>query len=96
MILVAEAGVDSLAAVAHRKSGGPTTARPGGRPTAMAARPTILIVVPPGTTVIDEATGLVLKDLACAGRPIVAAQRVAGVVRQRPLQVVDQPCPSAS
>lgn len=75
VIMRAQAGVDSLAPLAHRKqwraasgeSGGPTNCH--GR---MAEDLTLL--VPPGTVVIDEITGLVLKDLAVAGETIVAAK----------------------
>ena len=79
VIMRAQAGVDSLAPLAHRKqwraasgeSGGPTNCH--GR---MAEDLTLL--VPPGTVVIDEITGLVLKDLAVAGETIVAAKGGAG------------------
>ena len=75
VIMRAQAGVDSLAPLAHRKqwrapsgdSGGPTNCH--GR---MAAD--LVLLVPPGTVVIDETTGLVLKDLATPGDTIVAAK----------------------
>jgi GTP-binding protein len=38
----------------------------------------LVLLVPPGTVVIDEGTGLVLKDLAAAGESIVAAKGGAG------------------
>ena len=38
----------------------------------------LVLLVPPGTIVIDESTGLVLKDLAKPGESIVAAQGGAG------------------
>jgi GTP-binding protein len=79
VIMRAQAGVDSLAALAHRRqwraapgeSGGPANCH--GR---MAAD--LVLLVPPGTVVIDEGTGLVLKDLAAAGESIVAAKGGAG------------------
>ena len=79
VILRAQSGVDSLAALAHRKqwraehghAGGPANCQ-GGR----GADRTLL--VPPGTIVMDAATGLVLKDLAVAGEEIVAARGGAG------------------
>jgi GTP-binding protein len=79
VIMRAQAGVDSLAPLAHRKqwrapsgeSGGPANCH--GR---MAED--LLLLVPPGTVVIDEATGLVLKDLATPGESIVAAKGGAG------------------
>jgi GTP-binding protein len=79
VILEARAGVDSLAALAHRmqwraehgQSGGPANCH--GRSAADLA-----LLVPPGTMVIDESTGLVLKDLATPGDSIVAAKGGAG------------------
>jgi GTP-binding protein len=79
VIMRAQAGVDSLAALAHRRqwkaasgeSGGPANCH--GR---MAED--LVLLVPPGTVVIDEGTGLVLKDLAAAGESIVAAKGGAG------------------
>ncbi len=79
VIMRAQAGVDSLAPLAHRKqwrapsgeSGGPANCH--GR---MAED--LVLLVPPGTVVIDEATGLVLKDLASPGDTIVAAKGGAG------------------
>jgi GTP-binding protein len=75
VILKAQPGVDSLAALAHRKqwraahgeSGGPANCQ--GRNAA-----DLVLLVPPGTIVVDESTGLVLKDLAVPGDWIVAAQ----------------------
>ena len=75
VIMRAQAGVDSLAPLAHRKqwrapsgdSGGPANCH--GR---MAED--LVLLVPPGTVVIDETTGLVLKDLATPGDKIVAAK----------------------
>lgn len=79
VILEARAGVDSLAPLAHRRqwradhgaAGGPANCH--GRNAA-----DLTLLVPPGTIVIDEATGLVLKDLAAAGDSIVAAKGGAG------------------
>ena len=79
VILEARAGVDSLAALAHRRqwraehgtSGGPANCQ--GRSAA-----DLTLLVPPGTIVVDEATGLVLKDLAAPGEAIVAAKGGAG------------------
>ena len=75
VILKAQPGVDSLAALAHRKqwraahgsSGGPANCQ--GR-----KAQDLVLLVPPGTMVVDESTGLVLKDLATPGDWIVAAQ----------------------
>ncbi len=79
VILEARAGVDSLAALAHRRqwradhgaAGGPANCQ--GRNAA-----DLTLLVPPGTIVIDESTGLVLKDLAVPGEAIVAAKGGAG------------------
>ena len=79
VILEARAGVDSLAALAQRRqwradhgtSGGPANCQ--GRNAA-----DLTLLVPPGTIVIDETTGLVLKDLAVPGESIVAAKGGAG------------------
>ena len=79
VILKAQAGVDSLAALSHRmqwraesgQSGGPCNCH--GR-----SAEDLVLLVPPGTIVVDEATGLVLKDLAKPGEWIVAAQGGAG------------------
>lgn len=79
VILQAQAGVDSLAALSHRHqwraadgtAGGPNNCH--GR-----SAEDLLLAVPPGTIVLDESTGLVLKDLAAAGESIVAAQGGAG------------------
>ena len=75
VILKAQPGVDSLAALAHRKqwraahgeSGGPANCQ--GR-----NAEDLVLLVPPGTIVMDETTGLVLKDLATPGDWIVAAK----------------------
>jgi GTP-binding protein len=75
VILKAQPGVDSLAALAHRKqwraahgeSGGPANCQ--GR-----NAEDLVLLVPPGTMVVDESTGLVLKDLAVPGDWIVAAK----------------------
>ena len=79
VIIRAEPGVDSLAALAHRKqwragrggSGGPAN-RHG------ANGDDVTLLVPPGTLVIDEATGLTIKDLATPFVEIVAARGGAG------------------
>jgi GTP-binding protein len=79
VILRAQAGVDSLSALAHRRqwraaggaSGGPANCH--GR-----AAEDLVLLVPPGTIVIDESTGLVLKDLATPSDAILAAKGGAG------------------
>jgi GTP-binding protein len=79
VILEARAGVDSLAALAHRMQWRADSGQPGG-PANCHGRSAedLVLLVPPGTIVIDEATGLVLKDLAASGESIVAAEGGAG------------------
>lgn len=79
VILRAQPGVDSLSALAHRtqwraesgQSGGPQNCK--GR-----SAEDVVLPVPPGTIVIDEATGLVLRDLASPGDELVVAKGGAG------------------
>lgn len=79
ILIRAAPGVDSLSALAHRKqwraerggSGGPAN-RHG------ANGDDVTLLVPPGTLVVDESTGLLIKDLAVAGDTIVAARGGAG------------------
>jgi len=78
VIMRAEEGVDSLAALAHRRQWRALDGESGGPANRQGARGADLeLRVPPGTIVIDEASGLVLKDLA-AGQSIVAAHGGAG------------------
>jgi GTP-binding protein len=75
VILVAQEGVDSLAALAHRQSWKAGHGQPGcpanchGR-----SAEDLVLPVPVGTIVVDDATGLVLKDLAVAGEQVVVAE----------------------
>ncbi len=75
VILRAQPGVDSLAALAHRRQWRAPTGEPGG-PANCRGRTAedLVLLVPPGTIVIDEATGLVLRDLAAPGDTVLAAQ----------------------
>jgi GTP-binding protein len=75
VILVAEDGVDTLAPLVHRKhwrakSG---TAGSGGNRHGANAED-IVIRVPPGTVVLDDAGSFMLKDLVAAGDSVIAAQ----------------------
>ncbi|MEM8944275.1 MAG: GTPase ObgE [Planctomycetota bacterium] len=75
VIVVAEAGVDSLSELIHRKhwrAKGGTPGSGGNRHGANASDLTIR--VPPGTVLIDAKGGFELKDLAAAGDTVVAAQ----------------------
>ncbi len=79
VILEARAGVDSLAALSHRRQWRAEHGAAGGPANCQGRNAEDLtLLVPPGTIVIDEATGLVLKDLAAAGESIVAAKGGAG------------------
>jgi GTP-binding protein len=75
VIVIAEPGVDSLSALVHRKhwrakSGGPGT----GKKCHGASSDDLIILVPPGTMVIDDTHDLLLKDLAQPGDRVVAAR----------------------
>jgi GTP-binding protein len=79
VILEARAGVDSLAALAHRRQWRAESGTAGGPANRQGATgPDLTLLVPPGTLVVDETTGLVIKDLATAGDSIVAARGGAG------------------
>jgi GTP-binding protein len=75
VILVAESGVDSLAALAHRKQWRAQRGEHGlGSNCHGRSAEDLLIRVPPGTLVIDDVHGHVLRDLSSAGDRVVAAQ----------------------
>jgi GTP-binding protein len=75
IVLRAEPGVDSLAALAHRAQWRAAPGQPGGPQNCKGrSAEDVVLPVPPGTIVIDEATGLVLRDLARAGDELVAAK----------------------
>jgi GTP-binding protein len=79
VILKAQAGVDSLAALSHRMQWRAPHGQPGGPCNCHGrAAEDVVLLVPPGTMVIDELTGLVLKDLATPGESVVAARGGAG------------------
>ncbi len=75
IIVVAEMGVDSLTGVAHRKH---WTAENGahGQGSNRSGRNAkdVIIKVPPGTIVMDEAEGFVLRDLASEGDQVTVAR----------------------
>jgi GTP-binding protein len=74
VILRAAAGIDSLAALAHRNQWRAGHGEPGGPANCHGRSAEDLVLqVPAGTIVTDEHSGLVLKDLASAGDWIVAA-----------------------
>jgi GTP-binding protein len=75
IILVAEPGVDSLAALAHRKQWRAARGEHGrGSNCHGRSAEDEIIRVPPGTIVRDADTDLVLKDLAAPGERVVAAR----------------------
>ncbi|MCG8448674.1 MAG: GTPase ObgE [Pirellulales bacterium] len=75
VLVVAEAGVDSLAALVHRKHWRAKAGVPGGGNNRHGANAEDLTIrVPPGTIVIDAEHDFVLKDLAAPRDSVIAAQ----------------------
>ncbi|MBU6310097.1 MAG: GTPase ObgE [Planctomycetes bacterium] len=75
VIIKAQPGVDSLAALAHRKQWRAAHGESGGPANCQGRKAQdLVLLVPPGTIVVDESTGLMLKDLATPGDWIVAAK----------------------
>jgi GTPase len=75
IIVVAEAGVDSLQMLVHRKHWKAKSGTPGmGSNCHGANAEDLVILVPPGTVVIDAQHDFVLKDLAEAGEQVIAAR----------------------
>ena len=75
VVLRAVNGVDSLAALAHRKHCRAESGGPGGSANCHGKNgQDEVLEVPPGTLVIDARTTHVLKDLAAAGDTVVAAR----------------------
>jgi GTP-binding protein len=74
VLIVAAAGVDSLAALSQKKHWHAPSGERGGSSNCHGRNAEDLIIqVPPGTLVIDAQAGHVLKDLAQAGDRVVAA-----------------------
>ena len=74
VIVVAEAGVDSLAELIHRKHWRAKSGTPGGGRNRHGANADDLTIhVPPGTILLDAGHNFVLKDLAVADDTVVAA-----------------------
>ncbi|MBN1853448.1 MAG: GTPase ObgE [Pirellulales bacterium] len=73
--VVAESGIDSLAALIHRKHWRAKNGQPGaGGNRHGASADDLIIRVPPGTLVADADAGHVLKDLAKPGDRVIAAR----------------------
>ena len=75
VIVVAQEGVDSLSALAHRKHWKAQSGQPGrGANCHGASADDLMIRVPPGTVVIDARKGHVLRDLAPAAAQVTVAR----------------------
>ncbi|MDY0165049.1 MAG: GTPase ObgE [Thermoguttaceae bacterium] len=75
IILIAEEGVDSLSALAHRKAWRAKSGQHGeGSGRHGRAADDLCIRVPPGTVIFDVAGGFVLKDLAAPGEQVNVAR----------------------
>lgn len=75
IILVAEAGVNSLAAIAHRQHWKAGDGQSGAGANCRGRNADDLVIpVPPGTLVIDADAGFVIKDLVQAGQQVTIAQ----------------------
>jgi GTPase len=74
IIFRAQAGVDSLSALAHRKHWRAQSGE-NGRSSDCHGRSAedLILLVPPGTVVIDGDHGLILKDLVAPGDQVIAA-----------------------
>src|SRR6266516_540532 len=72
IIMVAEPDVDSLSALAHRKQWRAGRGEHGrGSQCHGRSAEDLIIRVPPGTVVMDDIHGLVLKDLSAAGEQVI-------------------------
>ena len=79
VILEARSGVDSLSALAHRQQWRAEHGEPGGSSNCKGrSREDLVLLVPPGTMIVDESSGIMLRDLANDGESIVAAHGGAG------------------
>lgn len=75
VVVVAEAGVDSLSALVHRKHWRAKPGEAGGSSKCHgASSDDLVILVPPGTMVFDDRHDLLLRDLATPGERVVAAR----------------------
>ncbi len=75
VIVVAEAGVDSLAALAHKKHWRAESGSPGAGSDCHGRNGADLVIrAPPGTVVFDDEGGFMLKDLTRPGEQVVVAR----------------------
>lgn len=75
VIFRAQQGVDSLAALAHRKHWRAEHGQAGGSSDCHGrSAEDLTLLVPPGTVVLDADLGIVLKDLVAPGEQVVAAR----------------------
>ncbi|HKD35574.1 MAG TPA: GTPase ObgE, partial [Pirellulales bacterium] len=75
VIVVAQAGVDSLAALAHKKHWRAESGAPGAGSDCHGRNGEDLVIqVPPGTVVFDAEGGFMLKDLTRLGEHVVVAR----------------------
>lgn len=75
VVIVAEPGVDSLAALSHRRHWTAANGEPGsGANRHGRSAEDVTLRVPPGTIVYDAAAGFILKDLSRAGDSVIAAR----------------------
>jgi GTP-binding protein len=75
IVIVAAAGVDSLAALSQRKHWKAENGERGGSANCHGHNGADLIIeVPPGTVVVDADTGLLLRDLTQIGDHVIAAR----------------------
>ena len=75
VIVIARAGVNSLAALAHRKHWRAEPGERGGTKNCTGRNAHDLIIeVPPGTTIVDTRGDFILKDLTQDGQSVIAAQ----------------------
>ena len=75
IVMVAEPGVDTLSALAHRKQWRASHGGAGrGKQCHGRNAEDLIIKVPPGTVITDSQHGHVLKDLATLGETVVAAR----------------------
>src|SRR5438270_13624101 len=74
VIFRAQPGVNNLAALAHRKHWRAEHGQPGASSDCSGrSAEDLVLLVPPGTVVIDDKSKLVLKDLVEPGQQVVAA-----------------------